>query len=144
MGRDKVKTTELHLDYAAGIRKLCDGNLKLFFDSWIREEIPALEFYRAMRFCEPITPQVEQIIEDSYLEALDSFGLNHEELSAIPTFNGVLTSIYRKLEYIESGAQVLTIDEAKIFRQGLKFYLALMDKDIIKFVEKKKSKAFLH
>lgn len=143
MGRDKLKTTELNLDYAAGIRKICDGNLKIFFDAWIRDEIPALEFYRAMRFLEPITPEVERTIEEAYLEALDSFGLNHEELSSIPTFNGLLTSMYRKLEYVESGSQGIDSDEAKTFKQGLKFYLTLLDKDVIKFVEKKKSKAFL-
>lgn len=143
MGRDKLKTTELNLDYAAGIRKLCDGNLKLFFDTWIREEIPALEFYRAMRFLEPITPQVEQVIENSYLEALDSFGLNHDELSSILTFDRVLGSIYKKLDYIESGTQQMDKEEAKAFKQGVKFYLTLIDKGILKFVEKKKSKAFI-
>jgi hypothetical protein len=143
MGRDKLKTTDLNLDTAAGIRKLCDGNLKYFFDTWIRDEIPALEFYRAMRFCEPITPQVDQVIEDSYLEALDSLDINHEDFSAIQPFYKLLTNLYRKLEYVESDTQTVSKEEAKSFRQGLKFYLTLLDKDVIKFVEKKKSRAFL-
>ncbi len=143
MGRDKVKTTELDLDHAAGIRKLCDGNLKWFFDTWIREEIPALEFYRAMRFCEPITPQVEQIIDEAYFEAISSLGLTHDELSIIPPFSKLLSDLYKKLEYIESDTQTMGVDEAKSLKQSLKLYLTLMDKGIIKFVEKKKSKAFI-
>lgn len=143
MGRDKLKTTDLNLDHAAGIRKLCDGNLKWFFDTWIRDEIPALEFYKAMRFCEPITPQVEQTIDEAYFEAIASLGLTHDELATIQPFNKVITDVYKKLEYIESDTQTMSPYEAKSFRQSLKLYLTLIDKGIIKFVEKKKSKAFI-
>ncbi len=143
MGRDRLKITDLNLDYAAGIRKLCEGNLKYFFDTYIRDEISSLEFYKAMRFCEPITPQVEQIIDEAYFEAIADLGLTHEELAEIPTFNGLMSTLYRKVSSVEEDTETLSQDEARKFKQALRFYNILIEKGLLKFVEKKKSKAFI-
>lgn len=141
MGRDKIKTTDLNLDHAAGIRKLCDGNLKYFYNEFLDGQIPPIDFYMALRFGEAITPHVEQVVDEAYFEALSNMGLTHEDLSGIPTFDRLLTLIYTTLEYIESGTKELRSEEAGEFRKGLKLYLTLMDKGVIRFIDKKKSKA---
>lgn len=142
MGRDKVRTTELHLDHAAGIRKLCDGNLRYFYDKYIRGEIPQAEFYKAMKFMEPITPEVERIIDDCYLEALMDFGLNHESLSEIPTLKKVLDKVGIFLTE-GSGGATLQLEDMKTHAKNIFFYANLINKGLISFVEKKKSKALI-
>jgi hypothetical protein len=143
VGRDKLKTTDLHLDHAAGIRKLCEGNLKYFYDTYIRGEISSADFYSAMRYMEPITPQVEQTIDEAYFEALIQLALTHDELAEVPSFNGLLALLYRKFDYIESESEVITKEETVRFKQAIRFYQTLLERKLLMFKEKKKSKATL-
>ena len=140
MGRDRTKTEELHLDHAAGIRKLSNGNLKYFFNTFIRDEIPALEFYRAMRFAEPITTKVEQAIDEAYFEAIASLGLTHEQLDEIPTYTILLQQLKIKFEYVISETENFTRDEAEKYQRAFKFYDHLFSKNLIEFKPSKKSK----
>ena len=68
MGRDMQKTTEFSVDYAYGLRKLCNGNLRYFYDTFINPgQITVAEFYNALRYMERITPKVDQELEEAIL-----------------------------------------------------------------------------
>lgn len=141
MGRDRIKNTALDLDYAAGIRKLCDGNLRSFYEQYLHGEIPTSEFYVAMKPLEPITARTEQAIDEAYFEALRDVGLTHDALVEIPPFIRLLDQLIEKLGYVESGFSSLSVEEATQLKTGVKFYAFLLNKGLIRFVEKKKSKA---
>jgi len=143
MGRDKIKTTELHPDNAANIRKLSNGNLKYFYDRFIHGEISTADFYAAMRPNEPITPQVEQIIDEAYSEAISGLGLTHEELDAVPTYHNLIRQLQRKFELILSDTEGLNKKEAEVYQRSFKFYSYLFNNNLLEFKEHKKSKAFL-
>lgn len=143
MGRDKIKTTELHHDHAVGIRKLTNGNLKYFYDRFIEGVISTADFYAAMRPSEPITPEVEQNIDEAYFEALSRLGLSHEQLDEIPTYPILLRQLQRKFEYIISNTETLTKEEAERFQRAFKFYTYLFSNNLLEFKESKKSKAFI-
>lgn len=143
MGRDKIKTTELHQDHAANIRKLSNGNLKYFYDRFIRGEISTADFYSAMRPNEPITPQVEQVIDESYFEAIAGLGLTHEELDAVPSYPILLRQLLRKFEYVLSDTQTFTKDDILEYQRAFKFYSYLINNGLLEFKESKKAKAFI-
>ena len=144
MGRDKLKTTELHPDHASGIRKITNGNLKYFYDRFIEGLISTADFYAAMRPSEPITPEVERNIDEAYSEALSRLGLSHEQLDEIPEYSALIRQLQRKFEYVISDTETLTKEEAERYQRAFKFYSYLFNNNLLEFKEKKKSKAFIH
>lgn len=138
MGRDLTKTTDLNLDYAYGIRKICNGNLKHFYDKWIDKVIPTADFYNAMKYMERITPKVEQEIEEAYFQALAYFGLTHEELAIMPTFEKLLYILENDLKLAESFEQLKQVKETSYIR--LKFYRQMIELGWVKIEKTKKSK----
>ena len=141
MGRDKTKTTQLNLDYAANIHKLSEGNLKWFYEKYIRGDIPQLEFYRAMKWMEDITPQVEQVIDEAYFEALMSLGLTHDQLAEIPKYKRMISDIQQKLEYFVSDNKPFTKEDAVKILREIKFYNGLFNEGHISIKEKKRAKS---
>ena|SRR5690242_21860199 len=135
MGRDRVRITELDLDHAYGIRKLCNGNLKYFFDKYIRDEIPQQEFYNAMKHSQAITPKIERVIDDAYFEALADFGITNDELSIMPTFQNMFKELFDDLE-MNLITMEQFIDKHKL---RVKFYSKAIDAEIIKIIKSKKS-----
>lgn len=139
MSRDKTRIAEVNLDYAAGIRKLCDGKLKLFLDKYLGQSIIPVDFYNAMKFGEGCSPIVERAIEEAYFEALAEYGLTHEELAETPPFYKLLQTIHSRTEEVALAESTLSKEEANIISKGLKFYLKMMDNGTIKFHHKKRS-----
>lgn len=141
MPRDKIKTAQLDLDTAYGIRLLCNGNLKEFYDTWVRGEIAITEFYNAMKPMEDCTPKVDQAIEEAYLEALLHFGLTTDTISIMPKFDILLRNMLNDLEYAESDKQGFNLDKFLFTHKVyLKFYIKAIEKGTIAFEKSKRTR----
>ena len=139
MGRDKIKIAQLDLDTAYGIRKLCNGNLKYYYDTYIRGDINLEEFYAAMRTMNDITPHVDQVIEESYAEALADNGLDHDTIALIPTLQKLFVDLERDLQFALEPSFKLEDFIEKHYRY-IKFYNKAIEKGLIEFEKNKKSK----
>jgi hypothetical protein len=139
MGRDLTKTTELHLDHAYGIRKICNGNLKYFYDTWIDKGVLSIsEFYTALKYLVKISPEVEREIDEAYFMALSQFGLTHEDLAITPTFEKFLIALDNDLSLAESLEQFKHVKATHLIRLG--FYKQMIDRNLIKIEKTKKSR----
>lgn len=139
MGRDLTKTTELNLDYAYGILKSCNGNLKWFYEKWVDHAMVSIaEFYTAMKYMEKITPKVEQEIDEAYFQALAYFGMTHEDMAIMPTFEKLFYSLENDLRLAESYEQFKGFKETQLVR--LRFYRLVIEANILKIEKPKKAK----
>ena len=139
MGRDLTKTTELNIDTAYGIRKLCNGNLKFFFDKWIYGgSISIQEFYHALKYMEKITPKVEQEVEEAYHMALSTLNVTHEDIVVMPTLEKFMDEIENELYTTETLPQFLQFKQTHLRR--LQFYRQILELGLIKIEKTKKSK----
>ncbi len=141
MGRDTLKITSVDPDHSYGIRKLCNGNLKYFYDRWIKNDISLAEFYSAMKMMEPVTPKVEQAVDMAYFQALEDLNLTNDAISIMPSIDKLISDMANDLALAESDPMHNPIqDICNRYLTSLKFYTYALDIVLVKIEKTKKSK----